>query len=36
MECPYGDGSAAGKIAAKIMEVIDKNSIDLRKKFYDL
>lgn len=36
VECPYGDGSAAGKIAAKIMEVIDKNSIDLRKKFYDL
>ena len=36
IECPYGDGSAAGNIAAKIMEIIDKNDIDLKKKFYDL
>ncbi len=36
IECPYGDGSAAGNIAAKIMEIIDENGIDLKKKFYDL
>lgn len=31
----YGDGHAAEKIAAKIIEVVRKDKIDLKKKFYD-
>lgn len=31
---PYGDGHAASQIAAKIIEVVLKNDIDLKKKFY--
>lgn len=33
---PYGDGHAAENIASKIIEVVNKNEIDLKKKFYDL
>lgn len=33
---PYGDGHAAEHIAAKIVEVVDKEKIDLKKKFYNM
>lgn len=33
---PYGDGHAAEKIANKIYEVVESESIDLKKKFFDL
>lgn len=32
---PYGDGHAAEQIAAKIIEVIQTEKIDLKKKFYE-
>lgn len=32
---PYGDGHAAENIASKIVEVVSKDEIDLKKKFYD-
>ncbi len=32
---PYGDGHAAERIAAKVIQVILENKIDLKKKFYD-
>lgn len=32
---PYGDGHAAEHIASKIVEVVSKDEIDLKKKFYD-
>lgn len=34
--CPYGDGHAAEKIAAKIFTVISKENINLKKSFYNL
>lgn len=34
--CPYGDGTAAKKIAEKIYKVIFAKEIDLKKKFYDI
>lgn len=33
---PYGDGHAAERIAKKIYEVIIEDSIDLKKRFYDV
>ena len=33
---PYGDGHAAEKIANKTIEIIVKNQINLKKKFYDI
>lgn len=33
---PYGEGHAAEKIVAKIIEVVTDGRIDLKKKFYDL
>jgi len=33
---PYGNGHAAEQIAAKSIEVVMSNTIDLRKKFYNL
>lgn len=33
---PYGDGHATEKIANKIYEVVESESIDLKKKFFDL
>lgn len=33
---PYGDGHAAERIAQKIVEEVLNNSIDLKKKFYNL
>ena len=33
---PYGDGHAAEQIASKLIEVVMCESIDLKKKFYDL
>ena len=33
---PYGNGHAAKRIASKIIEVVGSDSIDLKKKFYDL
>ncbi len=33
---PYGDGSAASRIAAKSAETVISGAIDLKKKFYDL
>lgn len=33
---PYGDGHAARKIAAKIVETVKQGNIDLKKKFYDI
>ena len=33
---PYGDGHAAKQIAKKIVEVVSSDTIDLKKKFYDL
>lgn len=32
---PYGDGHAAEKIAHEIVQIVDENKIDLKKKFYD-
>ncbi len=32
---PYGSGHAARQIAAKIVEVVQKDEINLKKKFYD-
>lgn len=34
--CPYGDGTAAKKIAEKIYEVVLVDGFDLKKKFYDI
>lgn len=34
--CEYGDGYAAEKIAAKCVEVIKEDKIDLKKRFYDI
>ncbi len=36
MEGLYGDGHAADKIAAKMIEVVNDGRIDLKKSFYDL
>lgn len=33
---PYGDGHAAEQIAKKIIDVVDKDEINLMKKFYDI
>lgn len=33
---PYGDGQSAGRIASKIIEIVTNETIDLKKKFYDL
>lgn len=33
---PYGDGHAAEQIAKKIYEVVRGNTIDLKKKFFDI
>lgn len=33
---PYGDGTAAKQIAAKVKDIILGGEIDLKKKFYDL
>lgn len=33
---PYGDGHAAERIAAKIVDVLTREEIDLKKKFYDI
>lgn len=33
---PYGDGHAAEQIAKKIVEVVSSDTIDLKKKFYDI
>ncbi len=33
---PYGDGHSAEKIANKIIEIVDMNKIDLKKKFYNM
>lgn len=33
---PYGDGHAAENIATKIVEVVNEERIDLKKKFYDI
>ena len=32
---PYGDGHAAEHIASKIIDVVNEDKIDLKKKFYD-
>lgn len=32
---PYGDGHAAEHITSKIVEVVNEDKIDLKKKFYD-
>lgn len=34
--CPYGDGTAAKKIATKIYEIVLEDNIDLKKRFYDI
>ncbi len=36
VQSPYGIGNAAKKIACKIIEVVNNECIDLKKKFYDL
>ena len=36
VKSPYGDGSAAPRIAAKIAETVMSGGIDLKKKFYDI
>lgn len=36
VESPYGDGHASERIAKKIYEVVLNETIDLKKKFYDL
>lgn len=33
---PYGDGHSAKKIADKVLEIVMKDDIDLKKKFYDM
>lgn len=33
---PYGDGTSAKRIADKAFEIVMKNDIDLKKKFYDM
>lgn len=33
---PYGDGHTAEKIAKKIVEVVEKETIDLKKRFYNI
>ncbi|MGN0506569.1 MAG: UDP-N-acetylglucosamine 2-epimerase [Lachnospiraceae bacterium] len=33
---PYGDGHAAERIAAKIVEVVSEDKIDLKKKFFNI
>lgn len=33
---PYGDGNASKRIADKAFEIVMKNDIDLKKKFYDM
>lgn len=33
---PYGDGHAAEQIALKTIEIVKSDTIDLKKKFYDL
>ena len=33
---PYGDGHAAEHIAAKIVEVVDEDKIELKKKFFNV
>lgn len=33
---PYGDGHAASRIASKVVETIMTDSIDLKKRFFDL
>ena len=33
---PYGNGHAAERIAEKVFEVVQNDTIDLKKKFYDL
>lgn len=33
---PYGDGHAAEQIAKKIVEIVSSDTIDLKKKFYDI
>lgn len=35
VKSPYGDGHAAEHIASKIIEVVNEDKIDLKKKFYD-
>ena len=35
VKSPYGDGHAAEQIAAKVVEMIDSDLIDLKKTFYD-
>lgn len=32
---PYGDGHAAENISFKIVQILEENKIDLKKKFYD-
>lgn len=36
IENPYGDGNAAVNIAKKCVEVVSEESINLKKKFYDM
>ncbi len=33
---PYGDGHSAQRIAAKVIEVVLEDKIDLKKRFYDI
>ena len=33
---PYGDGHAAEHIASKIIEVVNEDKIDLKKRFFDI
>lgn len=33
---PYGNGHAAEKIVAKAIEIVEKGSIDLKKRFYEI
>lgn len=35
-DCPYGDGLTSEKISKKVIEVLKKETIELKKKFYDL
>lgn len=36
VQSPYGDGTAAKKIAKKVLEIVENRKIDLKKKFYDI
>ncbi len=36
VKSPYGDGHASEKIAKKVYEIVMLNTIDLKKKFYNL